>query len=390
MNKHRTFTRILLAFSFLTLANCGQTPTGSKDTKVEDKVQASDFGTDTTPSTNFKQGPETPAGKIGAEANTIIGMGSPATKNQFEGLSSLTETPGVAPLSMPTGFDFEKFKKLVPPESVLPSFINPTNVRFFPRPELLNIYYCSIQDLLGYEASRKAAYVEALYLDVLGRLADPAGFVAAIKELANVDDMPTREKLARRIVRSNENYERIVDGLFRTVLERLQRPNEGIYFVNRLKEGASIEQVTAEFHGSNLNYVTRLRRNNRLFIREIYRKVLSRNPNSQNPADYIQSWEITHWVNARPLNTWANRTLTALDIINSFEARIKFAQAMYLKYLGRVGEAAGVQYWTDQMMTKGQFRFDVEVKFLSSEEYFNRSALTRFLSLNSPQYCREN
>ena len=76
------------------------------------------------------------------------------------------------------------------------------------------------------------------------------------------------------------------------------------------------------------------------------------------------------------------------------EARHKFVETMYAKYLGRVGEPSGVQHWTEQMMSGGLLRFEVEVKFLASDEYFdgngnsaNRSALTRFLTLNSSTYC---
>lgn len=394
MTKHRLLTFSVLTALTLTLANCGQRATDSNVDLAEGEMQTSEFGTDSVASADpiGKSTSDSAETKLGGQSSSIPGLGVPGANTEFAGLVPKNQPSGDMStwdlLGKPTGY---QYGNLIPNITQLIPYLDPANKRYFPNPELINYYYCSIETMLGYEASRKAALVEAYYLDVLGRLPDPDGFVFWIKQLSSETNPYYREQVAKGIQRSRENYNRIVNALYETVLERRKTPGDGDYYLNRFLQGASLEQVTAEMHASQENWVRRFKRNSRLFVRDsLYRKILGRGRTKANGKTYTDSqpWEITYWVQrSGNLNVLQNRINLALNILNSFEARQKFVETMYGKYLGRASDPVGLQAWTNQMMSGGLLRFDVEAKFLASDEYFDKSALKRFLSLNAPKFC---
>jgi hypothetical protein len=97
------------------------------------------------------------------------------------------------------------------------------------------------------------------------------------------------------------------------------------------------------------------------FIMNLYHDVLQRVPSAP---------EVTSWVNGIGNQTLDvhERTKVATFFLNSQEHHIVEIKADYTRFLGRAGEATGIDSWA-AAMAKGEGDLDVEMGFLSSAEY---------------------
>jgi len=88
-----------------------------------------------------------------------------------------------------------------------------------------------------------AGFVNALYLDVLGRAADPAGFSTYVGLLNSGQWTP--QTLATTFYTSGEYRSRFVNGLYRQLLDRQASSSEVNNLVNAMAQGWRDETVVA-------------------------------------------------------------------------------------------------------------------------------------------------
>jgi hypothetical protein len=308
--------------------------------------------------------------KIGTQSPSIPGLGAPGSQNPFAGLSAATDN-GQAPLSQPSNWNFSNLFGNQTQSLIDRLYINPQNPRQFPNPDqfvpFFNRYYCSVFTLSGFnlQNDRKAALVSSYYLDILGRLAEPGGLYHWMQQLSNVEHEPTREAVARGINRSEESAKRIVRNLYATALQRQKSDAEGNGWVTLVQQG-NLEEAMAGIYGSveafNRSYLGG--RNPTKWVAYLYRKLLGR-------TGY--AWEYRYWVNRRNQRILSNRVQTVREILQSFESEHKYVESMYIQYLGRAAEPAGLQHWLGLMQANQLNRMQVAEKFLASQEYYDKS-----------------
>ncbi len=389
--KHISYKPLLATLVFSLFIGCGQSGQRS-DVELEDGdgggINSPPFGQSDLPGL-IPDGsdPNSSEGQIGSQSPSAPSVGAPSSQNPFAGLSPEVDN-GQAPLSMPSNYNYAN---LIPNITSLVPFVDPRDPNMFPNPDrfipFFNRYYCSVFALLnnGAQQDLEAAYVTALYFDVLGRLPEPSGLAYWMNALTNVLSDSSRETVARGIFLSDESARRIVNGLYRTALQRARGVNEGLGWVNMVKAG-DIEGAAAGVYGSveafNKSYLGG--KNPTKYIAYLYRKILGRTGSA---------WEYRFWVNRRNQRNLNNRVLTVREIMQSFESEQKYVESMYGQYLGRAAEPAGLQAWLNVMQANALNRAQVAIKFLAASEYLgvqnngvslglSRSAKGRFMDPN--------
>ena len=371
--KYIAYRPLLATLVFSLFIGCGQ----SKNTSGSELESGTDGGSVNSPPFGQSEipglidtnaDPNSSQSQIGSQSASAPSIGAPSSPNPFAGLSTATDN-GQAPLSMPSGWDYQN---LIPNITSLVPFVDLSNKTMFPQPEkfvpFFNKYYCSVFALYGFDNQydRKAAFITGLYFDVLGRLPEPSGMVYWMNQISNIDSDPQRRAVAQGVFTSDESARRIVDGLYRSALGRARGANEGLNWVDMVRR-EDIEGATAGIYGSVEAFSkARLGGNNPTkWVAYIYAKILGR-------TGY--AWEYRYWVARRNQRNLANRVQTVKEILQSHESEQKYVESLYAAYLGYKGSAAGIQYWTTRMQTETALtRAKLAIAFLSVESYMNRT-----------------
>jgi SpoIID/LytB domain protein len=200
------------------------------------------------------------------------------------------------------------------------------------------------------------AFVEALYVDVLGRPADPAGLDSWSRALANGT---SRKSVVTSFVRSDEHVNRIVARLYQNAVLRAPGGSEQQAWVDRIQDGQSLVQVYAEIYGSSESFRKLGDGDLRTWVDAVYRTELGR---AADPAG---------------LDTWTSiarrdgRVAAARGIISSAEASTRRLDGYYRQMLGRGVDPAGRSTWLSTVRA-GQ-DLQVIISLGLSGEYWNRA-----------------
>ena len=202
------------------------------------------------------------------------------------------------------------------------------------------------------------AVIEGLYHTILGRDADPAGLAYWDAQLQAGE---SAAQVAGQFFQSPEYTTDVVESYYTTYLGRAGDPAGVASWVAKLQAGASEEQVAAAFLASpeySAKHVT-----DGDFVQSLYENVLGR---AGDPAG-INSW-------TQALEAGTSRGAVVASFISSPESDQRAIDADYNDFLGRAGDTAGVNYWMAQVENGSKTLAEVAAQFAGSPEYATRAS----------------
>ncbi len=200
-------------------------------------------------------------------------------------------------------------------------------------------------------------YVNQLYNDVLGHAPDQAGIDNYVAQLLGGG---TRADVARQVWLSPEYRALQVDVYYRQFFHRAADASGRQFFLNELLNGASEADVavqlmtSAEYLAAHPDAAS--------FLTGLYGDVLGRAPDAGSRSFWLPI--------LADRGNWAN---VARAIFTSTEAASRVVNQMYVDYLHRVGDGAGVAYWAGLLASGQGSLCDVAVGLLGSNEYLKRA-----------------
>ncbi len=144
--------------------------------------------------------------------------------------------------------------------------------------------FLSSEEFYGRAGGIDKAWVDALYLDLLGRGADPVGEAYWLNQLAGG---ASRYDVVLGIVSSREHESLVVAGDYQQYLGRSGSPAEIAYWVNTMQQGASDAQVLAGFLSAH-EYFLHVGNSDSTWVTSLYQHLLNRSPNSAEENYWLQ------------------------------------------------------------------------------------------------------
>ena len=217
-------------------------------------------------------------------------------------------------------------------------------------------------------AGNESAIVEGLYHNILGRVADSAGLAQWTAQLQAGE---SAAQVAGQFFQSTEYTTDVVESYYTTYLGRVGDTAEVNSWVATLQAGASEEQVAAAFLSSpeySAKYVT-----NGAFVQSLYENVLGRAGDQAG---------INNWTQVLAAGT--SRAAVAASFIGSPESSQISIDGDYNDFLGRVGDTAGVNSWVAQIQNGPMTMAEVAAAFAGSPEYATRASQKATPTITSP------
>jgi hypothetical protein len=202
-----------------------------------------------------------------------------------------------------------------------------------------------------------AAFVCALYEDVLGRTADASGLSTYLDQLSGGTP---RSAIAEELLTSAEYRSDLVASYY---LQYLGRPADGggiSTFLTLFAQGADAENVQAAIMGS-AEFANRSGGSAREFVGALYQDLLNRPVDAAGLATFTGQ-----------LATGASRSAVAEELLNSAEYRSDLVASYYQAYLGRPADDGGKSTFLTQF-ARGASNDDVQAALLSSGEFYAKS-----------------
>ena len=202
------------------------------------------------------------------------------------------------------------------------------------------------------------AEIEGLYHIILGRPADPAGLANWDAQLKAGESVA---QIAGQFFQSPEYLNNVVESYYQTYLGRAGDPAGVASWVAQLQAGASEQQVAAAFLASPEYSATHVTDGD--FVQSLYENVLGRAGDQAG---------INNWTQA--LGAGMSRGAVAASFISSPESYQRAIDADYNAFLGRAGDTAGVNSWMAQVENGSLTLAEVAAQFAGSSEYATRAS----------------
>ncbi len=200
--------------------------------------------------------------------------------------------------------------------------------------------------------------VRALYLDFLGRAPSDAEMTNWTTRLMN--RTITAFGVATELSRSDEWISTVITDFYRNTLNR-EPDAEGLQgWISAARSGMPVAQIASAFYASPEYFSTTGESDYRTWVSDLYLKLLLRAPDESG---------LDGWVNA--LNQGMRRDELAFGFYQSPETLSVRVNALYVKFLGRDGEPAGIQNWMPFVARQGDLVLAAAIA--GSPEYFNRA-----------------
>lgn len=199
--------------------------------------------------------------------------------------------------------------------------------------------------------------VDELYLEVLGRTADPAGESYWINQVMGAGQGPV--DIARSLLASDEYRQNFVESLYWQYLNRGGDPAGVASWVNAMGDGMTDETVRLAFLGSP-EFWSNSGGNADGYVTALYQTVLQRQPDASGEA---------YW--AGRLDAGAARASVAAALIDSPEVLQHRVAGYYLTYLARNASAGELAYWAGQLAAGVRDETVID-GFVGSTEYLSR------------------
>ncbi len=202
-----------------------------------------------------------------------------------------------------------------------------------------------------------AAFVQAAYLDFLGREATQAEVTDAVNRLRAGT---TPNQFLTGLARSPEWTTHVIRQMYLDTLGREPDAQGLAHWQGLLTSGQrTVAQVAGGFY-SSAEYFGRIGGNtNRTWISDLYRKLLKREPDAAG---------LEFWV-AR--TTQVGRGSVAVSFYQSLETRQTRVNTLYMSFLGRPAEPGGLATWTKVILSGDDLA--LAVSLAASSEYRQRA-----------------
>jgi Subtilase family/Domain of unknown function (DUF4214) len=201
-----------------------------------------------------------------------------------------------------------------------------------------------------------ANFVHSAYRAMLGRDPDPGSYPYW---LGRLDSGTSRWTMSMALATSAEYRRDVIggagslQGFYEEYLGRPSDPSGVNYWIGRMAQGTTFEQVRLAFIGSP-EYFALHNDDPGQTIDALYHDVLGRVP---DPGGR------TYWI------AHFNATTIAGQILYSAEGRSHLVAGYYQTYLGRAADAGGLAYWT-QAILNGASDEQIVAVLVSSDEFF--------------------
>jgi pimeloyl-ACP methyl ester carboxylesterase len=205
-----------------------------------------------------------------------------------------------------------------------------------------------------------ARYVNAVYVDVLGRTADQDGVDYWSGKL---NGGAGREAVAALLVHSDEYYaNQIIAPAYAKYLHRSSDGSGLAFWVDQMQHnGLSDESLEAHFIGSPEFYVN-AGNTDPQWVDALYQAFLGREADSQGRVFWVEQ-----------LRSGETRDQVALGFAASVERERLRISDDYLHYLGREPDQQGIDFWVAQF-TNGMSNEDLITDFVAADEYYGEHA----------------
>ncbi|MBL9123688.1 MAG: DUF4214 domain-containing protein [Planctomycetaceae bacterium] len=207
------------------------------------------------------------------------------------------------------------------------------------------------------QSSGDRAYVNSLYVSLLGRNADSAGlnhFSGLLRSGA------ARSDVVQAIWNSTEHLGKVVDGLYAQYLHRSADAGGRSGWIAAIREGRTIDEVARAIVNS-AEYSTR-NASNGAFVDSLYREILGREADAGGRAS---------WVNQ--LNGGTSRANVASAFLRSTEYVDRAINSLYQNVYGRRADQGSLQYYRSQVQNGQQSLASITQSLLASVDYFGQA-----------------
>lgn len=205
--------------------------------------------------------------------------------------------------------------------------------------------------------SKNARYICRVYLDLLGRAADPSGKAFWLRK---VDRGESRVGIIRKYQTTPEYARRVVDDVYKTFLQRNPDASGQAFWAGRVRKGANPDQIRAEVIGSN-EYYTKSGGSSAGFAAALYQQVVRRPVTNGETASV-----------AAQISAGTTRQSVAASLLATRSGDTATVQSIYERYLRRTPPASEVTFWVNRLQS-GVTELKIVEATVSSNEYFNRS-----------------
>ncbi len=202
-----------------------------------------------------------------------------------------------------------------------------------------------------------AAFVCALYHDVLGRTVDAEGLRTFESQLSSG---VSRSVVAEELLSSTEHRRDMIASYYEQYLGRPADPGGFATFLTFFAQGADAESVQASIIGS-AEFANRSGGSPTGFVSALYHDVLNRPVDPSGLATFTGQ-----------LATGTTRTAVAEELLTSAEYRSDLIASYYQAYLGRPADAGGISTFLNQF-AQGAGNDAVQADLLSSGEFYAES-----------------
>lgn len=205
--------------------------------------------------------------------------------------------------------------------------------------------------------AQDARYVCRVYLDLLGRPADPGGKAFWLRKLTAGD---RRDEIIRKFQTTPEYARRVVDDVYRTFLQRLPDPSGQAFWAGRVQRGTNPDELRAQVIGSN-EWWTKAGASPQSFAAALYQQV------TRTPATSAQISGV-----ASAIGSGRTRTSLAASVLASTAGDTATVQGIYERYLRRTPPSSEVSYWVGRLQA-GISELRLVEATVASNEYYRRA-----------------
>lgn len=205
--------------------------------------------------------------------------------------------------------------------------------------------------------SKNARYICRVYLDLLGRAADPSGKAFWLRK---VDRGESRVGIIRKYQTTPEYNRRVVDDVYKTFLKRTPDKSGQAFWAEKIRKGANPDEIRTQVIGSN-EYFTKSGGSAAGFAAAIYQQV-TRTPATQGQIDAVVA----------QIKAGKTRTSIAAALLATRAGDTATVQGIYERYLRRTPPGSEVTYWVNKLQA-GTTELKIVEATVSSNEYYNRS-----------------
>lgn len=205
--------------------------------------------------------------------------------------------------------------------------------------------------------TKNARYVCRVYLDLLGRSAEPGGKAFWLRK---VDKGESRVGIIRKFQTTPEYRRRVVDSVYKTFLQRNPDKSGQTYWAEQIRKGANPDQIRAQVIGSN-EYFNKSGGSSTGFAAAIYQQV------TRTPATQAQINAVVAQITAGK-----SRQSIAAALLATKAGDTATVQSIYERYLRRTPPGSEVTYWVNKLQS-GVTELKIVEATVGSNEYYNKS-----------------